>query len=83
MAWNLTPDNLGKDARVIPHIPHPEERIASATEASPTNLKASTISVFMTDEASVRLTPVSFISLISASDASLDEPEEIADAKCE
>ena len=49
---------------VIFHIPHPEVRIASATDASPTNRRASTISVFMTDEVSVRLIPVSFIALL-------------------
>ena len=48
-------------------------------DARPTNRRASTISVFMTDEVSDRLIPVSFIALTSASDALLDDPEEIAD----
>ena len=83
VAWNLPLDDLSEDGGIIFHIPHPEVRIASATNASPTNLRASTISVFMTDEVSVRLIPVSFISLTSSSDFSIDDPEEIADANFE
>ena len=52
-------------------------------DARPTNRRASTISVFMTDEVSDRLIPVSFIALTSASDALLDDPEEIADVNFE
>ena len=76
-------DDHCEDAWAIFHIPHPEVRIASATDARPTKRRASAISVFMTDEVSVRLIPVSFIAHTSASDASLDDPEEIADVNFE
>ena len=83
MAWNFSLDDHCEDASGIFHIPHPEVRITSATDARPTNRRASTISVFMIDEVSVRVIPVSFIALTSASDASSDDPEEIADVNFE
>ena len=52
----------------------------AATEANPCNLRASTISVFMTFEVSVSRIPESLMLLISASAASLeDDPVEIAE----
>lgn len=54
--------------------------IDSATEANPCNLRASTISVFMTCEVSVRRMPESVILFISANAASFEEvPIEIAE----
>ena len=76
-------DDLSEDGGIIFHIPHPEVRIASATNASPTNLRASTISVYMNDEVSVRLIQIYFISLSSSSDFSVYDPEEIADVNFE
>ena len=52
----------------------------SATDANPCNLRASTISVFMTFEVSVRRIPEPLMLLISASAASFeDEDVEIAE----